>query len=71
MASMEELAENLLICTESEMIDKLAVYREAGVDEIISSQNIGTPNAETLENMQRIADRIMPHVSEPFRGAAE
>ena len=69
--TIDELAENLLICTENEMIDKLGVYSDAGVDEIISSQNIGTPNAETLENMQRIADRVMPHVSTPLREAAE
>ena len=33
--SIEELTENLLICPTSEMIDKLSVYAEAGVDEII------------------------------------
>ena len=68
--TIDELAENLLICTENEMIDKLGVYLDAGVDEIISSQNIGTPNAETLENMQRIAESVMPHVSESLRETA-
>jgi alkanesulfonate monooxygenase SsuD/methylene tetrahydromethanopterin reductase-like flavin-dependent oxidoreductase (luciferase family) len=67
----EELAQNLLIATESEMIDKLAIYAEAGVDEIIFSQNIGTSNAETLENMQRIAEKVMPHFSDRITLAAE
>ena len=59
--SIEELAQNLLICTAAEMIDKLGVYFDAGVDEIIFNQNLGTANAETLENMQRIAEEVMPH----------
>ncbi|MDF1748926.1 MAG: LLM class flavin-dependent oxidoreductase [Alphaproteobacteria bacterium] len=67
----EELAQNLLIATESEMIDKLAIYAEAGVDEIIFSQNIGTSNAETLENMERIAEKVMPHFSDRITLAAE
>lgn len=67
----EELAENLLICTEQEMIDKLSVYHEANIDEIITSQNIGASNAETLENMERIADRILPHFSTRNTLAAE
>jgi alkanesulfonate monooxygenase SsuD/methylene tetrahydromethanopterin reductase-like flavin-dependent oxidoreductase (luciferase family) len=59
--SPEELAENLLICTAEEMVDKLGVYFEAGVDEVIFNQNIGTANAETLDNMQQIAEEVMPH----------
>ena len=46
-----------------EFIDQLAVYEEAGVDELILSQNIGTPNQETLDNMQSIAEEVMPHFS--------
>ncbi len=67
----EELAQNILIATEQEMIDKLAVYHEAGVDEVILSQNIGTPNEETLENMELIAERVMPHFSQRLSHAAE
>ncbi|MEQ8652432.1 MAG: LLM class flavin-dependent oxidoreductase [Kiloniellales bacterium] len=69
--SVEELAGNILIATEQEMIDKLAIYHEAGVDEVILSQNIGAENAETLENMERIAERIMPHFSQRVSAAAE
>ena len=61
--SLEELETNLLICTRDEFIDQLAVYEEAGVDELILSQNIGTPNQETLDNMRSIAEEVMPHFS--------
>ena len=40
--SLEELTENLLICPPvNEMIDKLSIYAEAGVDEIIISAGFG------------------------------
>ena len=61
--TLEELEQNLLICTRDEFIDQLAVYEEAGVDELILSQNIDTPNQETLENMQSIAEEVMPRFS--------
>ena len=32
--TMEELAENLIVCPPTEMIDKLSVYAEAGIDEV-------------------------------------
>ena len=58
--TIEELADNLMICTKQELIDKLAIYDEAGVDEIILSQNLGSPNEETMDNMRAIAEEIMP-----------
>ena len=59
--SIEDLEKNLLICTKDEFIDQLSVYAEAGVDEIILSQNLGGSNQETLDNMQAIAEQVMPH----------
>lgn len=61
--TMAELEKNLLICTKQEFIDQVAVYDDAGVDELILSQNVGPANAETLDNMQAIAEEIMPHFS--------
>lgn len=58
--TIEELEKNLLICTRDEFVDQLSVYAEAGVDNIILSQNIGTSNQETLDNMQAIAEEVMP-----------
>jgi len=58
--SLEELTENLLICPPSEMIDKLGIYEEAGVDEIIISAGFGQTQEEVLESMHRIGDKVIP-----------
>ncbi len=63
--TLEQLGEALLICTASEMIDRIGVYREAGIDELILSSGMGQPQAETLEMMQRFAEEVMPHFAEP------
>ena len=43
------------------MIDKLGVYAEAGVDEIIISAGFGQKQEEVLESMYRINDQVMPY----------
>ena len=58
--SLEELTENLLICPPSEMIDKLGIYAEAGVDEIIISAGFGQTQEEMLESMRRISEKVIP-----------
>ena len=57
----EELADNLLICTPQEMIDKLGPYAELGIDRVMLSVNFGAPQSETLECIQRFAEEVMPH----------
>ncbi len=59
--SFEEMMQNLLICTRSEMIDKLGTYANAGIDEVIISAGFGFPQSEMLAMMERFADEIMPH----------
>lgn len=59
--TIEQLAENLLICTPAEMIDKLAPYAEAGVDRVILNPNFGAEQGETLDMIQCFAEEIMPH----------
>ena len=59
--SLEELTENLLICPTSEMIDKLSVYAEAGVDEIIISSDLGQTQNEMIDSMHRIGEEVIPH----------
>ena len=59
--TLEELTENLLICTPPEMIDKLVKYAEAGVDEIIISAGFGQSQEDMIESMHRIGDKIIPH----------
>jgi alkanesulfonate monooxygenase SsuD/methylene tetrahydromethanopterin reductase-like flavin-dependent oxidoreductase (luciferase family) len=59
--SLEELTENLLICPVNEMIDKLSVYAEAGVDEIIISSGFGQSQNEMIESMHRISEEVIPY----------
>lgn len=59
--SIEELAKSLLICTASEMIDKLGPYAEAGVDRMILNVNFGASQAETLDCIQCFAEEVMAH----------
>jgi len=59
--TVEQTAENLTICTASEMIDKLAPYAEAGVDRFIMNVNFGVEQAEVLESIQCFAEEVMPH----------
>ena len=59
--SLKELEENLLICTSSKMIDKLHVYAEAGINEIIISAGIGQSQKDMINSMQRFGEKIIPH----------
>jgi hypothetical protein len=61
--TIEELGENLVICPPAEMVERLAAYAEAGIDELILSSNFGQPVEETLEMMHRFADEVMPRVA--------
>ena len=58
---LDELTENLLICPTNEMIDKLSVYAEAGVDEIIISSDFGQTQSELIDSMYRIGEEVIPH----------
>ena len=59
--TIEQLAENLIICPPAEMIDRLAAYDEAGIDDVIVSSNLGQSQSDSLEAMQRLAEEVMPH----------
>ena len=59
--SLEELKENLIICPTNEMIDKLSIYAEAGVNEIIISSDFGQTQSEMIESMHRIGEEVIPH----------
>ena len=59
--SLEEMTENLLICPTNEMIDKLNVYAEAGIDEIIISAGFGQSQNEMIESMHRISEEVIPY----------
>ena len=59
--SLDELKENLLICTLNEMIDKLSVYAETGVDEVILSSSFGQSQNDLIQSMQRIGENVIPY----------
>jgi flavin-dependent trigonelline monooxygenase, oxygenase component len=59
----DELRQSLLICTASEMIDRLKAYEELGVDELIVNGNMGHGNQESLEALERFAANVMPFFS--------
>ena len=58
--SLEELTDNLLICPPSELIDKLGVYAESGINEIIISASFGQSQKDLIESMFRLNDQVMP-----------
>ena len=62
--TVEQTAQNLTICTPTEMIDKLAPYAEAGVDRFIMNVNFGVEQSEVLESIQCFAEEVMPHFSD-------
>ena len=57
----EEMKKNLLICPVNEMIDKLGVYAEAGIDEIIISSSFGQNQKDIIESMHRMSEEVMPY----------
>ncbi len=59
--TIEELSKSVLICPAAEMVDRLSLYKEAGIDEIILNANIGASQNEVLDAMQRFAEDVMPH----------
>ncbi|MBT8433713.1 MAG: LLM class flavin-dependent oxidoreductase [Gammaproteobacteria bacterium] len=69
--TVEQTAENLTICTASEMIDKLAPYAEAGVDRFIMNVNFGVEQAEVLESIQCFAEEVMPHFTSDMTSRAK
>ena len=59
--NFEEMKDNLLICPINELIDKLSIYAEAGVDEFIISSSFGQEQNETIESMHKISEEIIPY----------
>jgi len=62
--SIEELKDNLIICPPEQMVERLAAYSEAGIDEFILSSNLGQPQSQHLDAMARFAAEVMTHFNE-------
>jgi hypothetical protein len=61
--TLEQLNENLMICTPSEMVDRLGLYQDLGIDDFIMNVNVGVPQEERLEAIERFASDVMPWFS--------
>ena len=59
--SAEEFRSSVLVCTASEMVDRLKLYEELGIDDFIMNPNLGHSQAESLEAIERFASDVMPH----------
>lgn len=60
--SIEELGENLLICSPGEMVDRLMPYVELGIDRMVLNINFGVSQEETLESIQCFAEEVIPQL---------
>jgi hypothetical protein len=43
------------------MIDRLSVYSDLGIDEVLTTSNFGQEEQLTLDMMSRFAEEVMPH----------
>ncbi len=62
--TLEQLNDNLLIGTPQELVERIAPYAELGLDDLIVNVNVGIPQEERLEAMQRFAAEVMPHFAQ-------
>lgn len=69
--SREDLQESLLVGSPQEMIDKLGVYAEIGIDRFILSCNFGVEQSETMDNIQQFAEEVAPHFSASMKAGRE
>lgn len=62
--TIEQLGRNLIICPAAEMIDRLGVYADLGIDDFIMNVNIGHGAEEALECIQGFGEQVLPHFAE-------
>jgi alkanesulfonate monooxygenase SsuD/methylene tetrahydromethanopterin reductase-like flavin-dependent oxidoreductase (luciferase family) len=58
--TMEQFRGNIIVCPADEMIDRLKVYEELGIDDFIMNVNIGHGPQEAEESIRRFAADVMP-----------
>jgi alkanesulfonate monooxygenase SsuD/methylene tetrahydromethanopterin reductase-like flavin-dependent oxidoreductase (luciferase family) len=69
--SMEQFRQNIIVCPAREMVDRLKVYEELGIDDFIMNVNIGHEQSEALESIERFAADVMPWFKAPRALRAE
>ena len=58
--TMEQFRQNIIVCPAPEMIDRLKLYEDLGVDDFIMNVNIGHSEEEAEESIRRFAADVMP-----------
>jgi len=66
--TVDQLAQNILVCSAAEMVDRLGLFAELGIDRVSMVLNFGSSQQETLETIQRIAEDVMPHFQKTRAG---
>jgi hypothetical protein len=67
--TMEEFKENIIICPAAEMVDRLSLYHELGIDDLIMNVNIGHSNDEALDCVERFGADVLPHFTQKMKVA--
>jgi alkanesulfonate monooxygenase SsuD/methylene tetrahydromethanopterin reductase-like flavin-dependent oxidoreductase (luciferase family) len=67
--TQEQLAQNLLVGTAGEIVDKLQQYAELGIHEINLNMNIGATPVETLASIERFATEVIPYFTNTSEAA--
>ena len=62
--TIEELAANVLIGTADEVNEKIQVYSNLGIDELICNLNFGLPQKEAMAAMERMVTDVIPNFSQ-------
>jgi alkanesulfonate monooxygenase SsuD/methylene tetrahydromethanopterin reductase-like flavin-dependent oxidoreductase (luciferase family) len=62
--TIEELEQNVLIGSADEVNEKLAVYADLGIDEVICNLNVGRSQSDALAAMERMAEQVIPNFSQ-------
>lgn len=58
--TLEEVAENLLICGPQEMTDRLGEYADLGIDRVSLTMNFGAAQEDILESTQIVGEEVIP-----------
>jgi hypothetical protein len=51
------------------MVDRLSLYHELGIDDLIMNVNIGHSNDEALECVERFGVDVLPHFTQKMKVA--
>lgn len=61
----QRLHESLLFGTPDEVVQKLRLYEDAGVDLFCYGVNVGLPWPEIIRSLELFIERVMPHFAKP------